>query len=145
MPLTLLNRPARIGISGIYVLLLVAAPLAGCVSKSKAKAQERAAYLRGQQEAVARMQQLQVQAQGPYVTINGEVHNHVVPWTQGLNLAQALVAADYCGPAEPGQIIILHNGVATRLDPKQLLAGVEVLLQPGDVVQLMPQPMPAQR
>jgi hypothetical protein len=92
----------------------------------------------GQQQAMMRMQQAQTQGQGPCVTVNGEVRNHVVPWTEGLTLAKAVVAAEYSGTTDPGQIMILHNGVATRLDPKQLLSGVDIPLQPGDIVQLVP-------
>ena len=73
-------------------LLLVVA-LGGCVSKSKANAQARAAYMAGQQQALARMQQTQTLGQGPCVTVNGEVRNRVVPWTQGLTLAKAVIAA----------------------------------------------------
>jgi len=118
--------------------LLLAATLGGCVSKSKAKAQARAAYLAGQQQAMMRMQQAQMQSQGPCVTINGDVRNHVVPWTEGMTLAKALVAADYYGATEPGQVIIVHNGIASRIDARQLLSGTDFPLQPGDVVQLMP-------
>ncbi len=82
------------------------------------------------------------QAQGPNVTINGEVRNHVVPWTQGLTLAQAMVAADYYGAKDPGQLFLVHKGVATRVDPKQLLSGVDIPLQPGDIVQVVPQAAP---
>ena len=120
------------------LLAFAAVALGGCVSKSKANAQARAAFLAGQQQAAARMQQ----AQGPSVTINGEVRNHVVPWTQGLTLAQAIVAAEYSGAKDPGQMILVHKGIATHLDPKQLLSGVDILLQPGDIVQLMPQAEP---
>jgi ABC-type uncharacterized transport system YnjBCD ATPase subunit len=56
-----------------------------------------------------------------------------------------VVAADYYGAKDPGQLLIVHNGVATRLDPKQLLSGVDIPLQPGDVVQLMPQAAPPQQ
>jgi hypothetical protein len=94
----------------------------------------------GQQQAVVRMQQ--IQGQGSSVTVNGEVRNRVVPWTEGLTLAKAVLAADYYGTKDPGQIIIVHNGIATQVDPRQLLSGVDILLQPGDVVQLMPQPAP---
>ena len=87
---------------------------------------------------MARMQQ----AQGPSVTVNGEVRNHVVPWTQGLTLAQAIVAAEYCGAKDPSQMIIVHNGVATRLDPRQLLTGTDIPLQSGDIIQLIQQPAP---
>ena len=117
---------------------LLAVAVGGCVTKSKADAQARAAFIAGQQQAMVRMQQAQAETQGPSVTINGEVRNRVVPWTPGLSLAKALVAADYYGAAEPGQILIVHNGVGTRVDPKQLLTGVDIPLQPGDLVQLMP-------
>ena len=99
----------------------------------------------GQQQAVARMQQVQAQTQGPSVTVNGEVRNRVIPWTEGLTLAKAVLAADYYGAADPGQIILVHHGIATRLDPKQLLTGVDIPLQPGDIVQLVPQATPSRR
>ena len=113
--------------------------LAGCVSKSKANAQARAAYMAGQQQAMTRIQLAQTQGQGPCVTVNGEVRNRVVPWTQGLTLAKAVLAADYYGTKDPGQILVVHNGIANRVDPKQLLSGVDIPLQPGDTVQLVPQ------
>ena len=121
------------------MLLLLAVAGGGCVSKSKANAQARKAYIAGQQETMMRMQQMQTQGQGPCVTVNGEVRNHVVPWTEGLTLAKALVAADYLGAADPAQIIILRNGVGKRVEPKQLLSGVDIPLQPGDVVHLLQQ------
>ena len=121
-------------------VLLLAVLLGGCVSKSKADARARAAFIAGQQQAVARMQQ--IQGQGPSVTINGEVRNRVVPWTEGLTLAKAVVAADYYGVTDPAQIIIVHNGIATQVEPRQLLNGVDIPLQPGDIVQLMPQAAP---
>ena len=99
-------------------LLLLAVAFAGCVSKSKASAQARKAYIAGQQETMIRMQQMQTQGQGPSVTVNGEVRNHVVPWTEGMTLAKALVAADYLGAADPAQIIILRNGIGRRVEPE---------------------------
>ena len=119
--------------------LLLAVALAGCVSRSKADAQARDAFMAGQQQALTRMQQAQTQGQGPCVTVNGEVRNRVVPWMEGMTLARALLAADYYGASDPGQIIIVHNGLANRVDPKQLLTGVDIPLQPGDIVQLVPQ------
>ncbi len=120
-------------------LLLVGIAVSGCVTKSKADAESRAAFLAGQQQARTQMQQAQTLGQGPCVTVNGEVRNHVVPWTPGLTLAKAVIAADYCGTTDPALIIIVHNGLANRVDPKQLLSGVDIPLQPGDLVQLMPQ------
>ena len=134
------ERP-RGAINKVYGMLLVAVALGGCVTKGKADAQARAAFLAGQQQAMMRMQQ----TQGPSVTINGEVRNRIVPWTQGLTLAQAVVAAEYLGAKDPGQIIIVHEGIATRVDPKDLLSGVDIPLQPGDIVQFMPQTLPTKR
>ena len=128
----------RAALTCLCLPLLLAVALAGCVSKSKANAQAHAAFMAGQQQAMMKMQQAQTEGQGPCVTVNGEVRNHVVPWTQGLTLAKAVVAADYCGTADPGQILIVHNGIANRVDPKQLLSGVDIPLQPGDIVQLVP-------
>jgi hypothetical protein len=119
-------------------VLLLAVLLGGCVSKSNADARARAAFMAGQQQALARMQQ----TQAPSVTVNGEVRNRVVPWTEGMTLAKALVAADYYGAKDPGQIIIVHNGIANRVEPSQLLSGVDIPLQAGDIVQLMPQTAP---
>ncbi len=119
-------------------MLLAVLALACCVSKSKADARARAAFAAGQQQASARMQ-MQALAQGPSVTINGEVRNHIVPWTEGMTLADALVAADYYGTADPSLIYLVRAGRATLVDPKQLLAGKEVPLQAGDIVQLLPQ------
>jgi hypothetical protein len=132
-------RPATpLLLARLCVPLLVAVALAGCVTKSAANAKARAAFLAGQQQALTRMQQAQTQGQGPCVTVNGEVRNHVVSWVEGLTLSKALLAADYYGAADPSQIIIVHLGMATRVDPKQLLTGVDIPLQPGDIVQLVP-------
>ena len=130
------KRGAMCHVSGF---LLVAIALAGCASKDKADARARAAFVAGQQQAALRMQQVQTLPQAPSVTINGEVRNHIVPWTQDLTLAAALVAADYYGATDPSLIYLVRSGKATVVDAKQLLSGVDVPLQAGDVVQLLSQ------
>jgi hypothetical protein len=131
-------------IAGLCALSLLTLAFAGCVSKSTAQARERAAYLRGQQEAAVRMQQqMQTQGQGPSVTVNGDVRNRVVPWTDGMTLAKAIMAADYYGATDPRQIFVLRNGVARRIDVQKLISGTDFPLQPGDIVQLVPQAPPA--
>jgi len=120
--------------------LLLGFAVGGCVTKSKAQAQARAAYLAGQQEAMMRMQQSQTQTQGPTVTIRGEVRNPVVVWTEGMTLRQALVAADYCGATDPAQIIVVHNGIGRQYDPRRLFNGPELLIHPGDIVQVLTHP-----
>jgi hypothetical protein len=110
-------------------LLLV---LTGCVSKSKAKAEARAAFLAGQREEMLR----QSQTQSPAVTVLGAVRNGTILWTPDLTLLKAIAAADYYGAAEPGMIIIVRGGRGTQYDPKRLLTGEDVPLQPQDMVVL---------
>ncbi len=105
--------------------------LCGCTTKAKAKADARMAYLAGQQQAL-----MQMQAQNPSVTVNGNVRNKVVPWTEGLTLARAIVTAEYLGTMDPREIILVHRGIASRIDPKKLLEQEGPTMQPGDIVEL---------
>jgi hypothetical protein len=117
------------------VSLFVLLPLvSGCVSKATAQAQARAAYLQGQQQALERMQQ--TQARGPTVTFIGEVRNQLIPWTADLTLARAIIAADYYGTVDPKSIVVIRDGQQTAYDPKTLLQGNDVLLEPRDVVEI---------
>jgi hypothetical protein len=112
--------------------------LVGCVTKSKAKADAQAAFLAGQQQAMVRMQQQQLQqARGAVVSIVGPVSNPNIAWTEDLTVAKAILAAVYTGNGDPSHIFIIRNGQAIQLDPKQLMSGQDPPLQPGDVVQLM--------
>ena len=122
--------------TGIILTFLGLMPLlvAGCMSKKKADAQARTAFLAGQRQALEIVQQ--AQARGPSITVLGEVRNSIVPWTSDLTLAKALVAADYRGATDPIEILIERQGKATSYDPKKLLTGEDVPLQPNDVVQI---------
>jgi hypothetical protein len=115
-------------------LVLVGLLAGGCVSKSKARLEAQKAYLAGQQAGIARMQQ----AQGPSVTVNGEVRNSIVPWTEGMTLMKAIATADYYGKTDPGSIIVVHNGIGRRYDPQQVLKGTDIPLEAGDMVHLTP-------
>ena len=115
------------------VLLLAGLLFAGCVSKAKANVQAREAFLAGQQQAMARMQQ--VQTQGPQVTLVGPVKNTSVPWNADLTVAKAIVAAGYFGK-DPRAIVILRQGKAYTIDPQELLRGDDVPLESGDIVQI---------
>ena len=70
------------------------------------------------------------------VTVIGAVRNQLVPWTEELTLAKALVVADYTGKGTPQEIILVRNGVAQRIDPNELLAGKDIPLLQGDVVRI---------
>jgi hypothetical protein len=117
----------------IGLLLVLALALSGCVTKSNAKAQARAAFIAGQQQALSQ----QVQRQTPTVLIRGEVKNQVIPWTEGLTLANAILAAEYQGTRDPRQIVITRRGEAVRIDPRLLLRGEDMPLEASDIVDIV--------
>ena len=123
-----LNGLAIVAIALVTPLLLAA----GCITKSKAKLEEQKAFLAGQQQAMMRMSQ----PQQPVVTFIGPVRNPVVIWSQDMTLAKAIVAAGYEAKTDPNQIMIVRNGQAIPVDPKKLLAGEDIPLVAGDLVQM---------
>jgi len=117
-------------------LFLLEVSLSGCITKAKADAQARAAFVAGEQQAMRNMEQLKTH--GQTVTVIGEVKNPRIPWTSELTLAKAVVAAEYFGTKDPSEIVIVRQGKAMRYDPKKLLAGEDVPLEPQDLIQLNP-------
>jgi type II secretory pathway pseudopilin PulG len=118
----------------LWAILLSAAALpSGCTTQSTAQAKAQQAYLAGQNAA---LQQQASQFSG--VTVVGPVQNPRVPWVAGLTLAQAIATANYLDSQTPGQIIITRQGESAKLDPDVLLNGVQVPLEPGDVIELQP-------
>ena len=113
---------------------MLAVVATGCVSKSEADARVRAAYVAGQQAAYQSMQGSMTD-----IVILGNVKTHHVPWVNGLTLAQALATATYTGTQDPQQIILKRNTVETQVDPKLLLGGRDLALQPGDVISVIGQ------
>ncbi len=111
-------------------LLLTTVP--ACTSHSKSKAQARAAFVAGQRQATARM----AEKLNPTIQINGRVRNPTILWTEDLTLAKAIVAAEYYAPTDPISITILRQDQQIRVVPRKLLAGEDVPLQPGDVIEL---------
>ena len=119
-------------LAGISILALVVAT--GCVSKSKADAQARAAFIAGQKSAYQSMVASQTD-----IIVLGNVQKHDLPWTTGMTLAQAISDAQYTGKQDPTDIMLKRNSVQTEVDPKQLLNGRDMTLLPGDVVIVMGQ------
>ena len=65
------------------------------------------------------------------------VRNPRVPWTEGLTLARALLAAEYTGTLDPTRIRITRQGQSYTVDVKHLLRGQDdPLLEPGDLVEV---------
>jgi hypothetical protein len=90
------------------------------------------AYIAGQQQAMARMQQ----PREPFVRIDGPVRNPTLPWAEDLTLTKAIIAAEYVPAGTPTSIIVVRNGQGTQIEPNVLLQGKDIPLLPGDVVQI---------
>ena len=112
--------------SGGLLLALVAA---GCVTRSQANAQARAAYLAGQKAALA-----SIAGQGQGIVIVGPVEHPNVPWVEGLTLSQAITTANYTGRRNPKTITITRQGEQAVVNPRDLLNGHVVPLEPGDTI-----------
>lgn len=115
----------------------------GCVSKKVAAAQARAAYLAGQRDAMAQMVQSSGSSgtvpQNPgaasNVTFIGPVENPIVPWSNGLTLARAIVTAVYHSQTDPTLIIVKRAHQEIQIEPSRLLNGGDFPLLPDDIIQ----------
>jgi hypothetical protein len=115
----------------IAVILPLSASLTGgCVTKGTAKAQARAAFEAGRQQAMQELRQTSNQ-----VTLDGQFQTSTLPWAQDLTLTKAIVQAGYSGP-DPTEILLIRNRTGRRIDPKKLLEKEDIPLQPGDIVQV---------
>ena len=47
-----------------------------------------------------------------------------------------MVAAEYYGARDPSEITIIRDGQQIKIDPRRLLSGEDVLLQPRDIIEL---------
>lgn len=126
------SLPRRSDFQSCWVVGLVALAVSGCVSKSKSRLDAERAYMEGQQRVLAEQS-----AQQPVVWFRGDIRNPRVPWTEGLSLAQALLAAQYTWNWDPRFITVTRNGETHPINPKRLLRGEEdPVLEPGDVIEI---------
>ena len=112
--------------------LLLVISLAGCASKSKALKPGGGSFNPGEQKAL-----LEQQMQEPAVWFRGDVRNLRVPWTEGLTLAQAILAAQYTANWDPRLITITRAGEVYSVNARRLMRGQDnPLLEPGDLVEI---------
>ncbi len=116
------------------IVILLVLFLAGCVSRKQADLQARQAYMAGQAQAAKEWQS----QQPPEVVVRGPVRNPVVPWTEGLTLAKAIVDADYTGFMNPILVRVIRNGqMIEEMKGSDLLHHRDVPLEPGDIVDIV--------
>jgi len=127
----------------LCLIFIFAVTVSGCAShKKKTEEDLHRAYIAGAQAARAQMLQGQSQqpmlqtepSSEPQVRILGPVKNPVLPWTDGLSLARALVEAVYQRNNTPSAITIYRNNQPLQIDPQTLLNGADYPLFPGDLV-----------
>jgi hypothetical protein len=118
----------------ILILGVTLMVTAGCVSKSRAEARTREAYLLGQKQGA-----LQAAAvRRSVVRFIGPVQNPEIAWTEGMTLAQAIAAAGYSDARDPQSIVINRQNERIPFEPRDLLAGKDFELQPGDLIEIHP-------
>jgi hypothetical protein len=108
--------------------LLLALAAAGCTTKAQARRDAQAAFMAGQKSI------LDQQAKG--VTVVGPVLHPNVPWVAGLTLVQAIATAHYLDARDPKAITIIRQGETATIDPKDLVNGTVVPLEPGDMIEI---------
>ena len=118
------------------ILTLLALPilLGGCVTKSNAKARANAAYAAGQQQGIGQT----AEARRVNIRFIGPVRQFEVPWQDGLTLSQAIVTAGYTDARDPSVIWLIRQRERVAVSPRDLLAGKDVPLEPGDTVMMQP-------
>ena len=117
--------------SAFFSLVLILA-ITGCTTKRDARLKAEEAYLAGQKQAIAQMQQPKT------VSFIGDVQNRVITWTEDLTMANAIVAADYRGRHDPKAFVLHRNGQNYPISARQLLQGEDFSLQPGDTIEIVP-------
>lgn len=114
---------------------MLAFAICGCASRSKERARAAAAaFAGGQRQAFEEV----AEARRVHIRVLGPVRQPEIEWADGLTLAEAIVAADYTMPGDPRAIWIVRQRERIFVDPKRLLRGEDVPLEPGDTIEIQP-------
>lgn len=115
------------------VLLCLAALTPGCTTRSKARAETAQAFRAGQQRGA-----MEAEARRNNIAFTGPVLNPIVPWTDGITLAQAILAAHWSAQGSPRLIVFTRGTDRLEIPTADLLNGMDFPLAPGDAVELLP-------
>lgn len=113
--------------------MLCVALLAGCTTKAKSRAEAQKAYNFGQAQTAALEE-----AKKTGIAFTGPVLNPVVPWREGITLAEAIIAARWAGMKDPTHVVVIRAGERVDLSPDESVAAAELPMEPGDQVELVP-------
>jgi hypothetical protein len=105
----------------------------GCTTRNRARAEVERAYHAGQASGLK-----EAGKRERNIFFSGPVQNPLVPWTENLTLAQGLLAAHWLAAEAPRLIVLKRGEAQTEMTGQQLLAGEDILLLPGDIIELQP-------
>ena len=114
--------------------LLLVMTLCGCETKATARARARAAYAAGRAAAYHQFEE----EQRTSIRVIGDVRISEIEWEDGMTLAGALLVAEYQNKGVPGEIFIDRHGLRIPVNMKAFLKGHDVILEPGDTVEIYP-------
>ena len=91
--------------------------------------------------------QSSTRAQGTSVTVaGGPVTHPVIPWQDGLTLMNAFILSGFQGAANPTQLeIVRQKQMPIFVVYQKLYDGQDVMLEPGDHIEIDPPPPPLPR
>lgn len=112
----------------LLLALITVLATAGCKSKSIGRTPPPLYMDPAAQEAARRAQMI--------VHVRGAVRNGIIPWSEDLTLAGALVEADYIGRVQPLSVTVTRGRQVQRVSASRLLSGHDMFLEPGDVVDI---------
>ena len=118
----------------VSLLMLALLCASGCATKTDVRKQTETAFQAGHQQALQEIYERRF----PTVTVIGPVRNPKLDWTRDLTLARAIVAAGYQGQGDPREIVLHRGAEEAHITAKQLLAGDDWELQPGDRIEIVP-------
>lgn len=116
----------------LIVSLALLSLIVGCESRSTARAKARAAYAAGRAAAHRQIDE----EQRTSIRVIGDVNTSEFEWEEGMTLARVLLVAEYQNKGEPRKICIDRRGLRIPVNMKAFLKGHDVVLEPGDIVEI---------
>ena len=120
--------------SFLIFLLASFTVFSGCTTRSKANARAREAFVAGQRAGFSQADD----ARRTNIRVLGPVRQPEIAWTDGLTLARVIAAAGYSDARDPRTIVVIRQREQIPFDPKALLRGDDLPLEPGDTVEIHP-------
>lgn len=117
----------------VFLLALIAV-VAGCTTRASANARARQAFVAGQRAGFAQADD----ARRTSIRVLGPVRQPEIAWTEGLTLAGVIAAAGYSDVRDPSTVVVIRQRERIPFDPRALLRGDDMPLEPGDTVEIHP-------